>query len=72
MFGVDASAEMVALARERLPDARDRLAQGSVEELPFEDASFDAVAATGVLEYADVPRALGELARVLRPGDRRC
>ena len=68
VFGVDASAEMVALARERLPDARDRLAQGSVEELSFEDASFDAVAATGVLEYTDVPRALGELARVLRPG----
>ena len=70
VFGVDASAEMVALARERLPDAHDRLTQGSVEQLPFADGSFDAVTATGVLEFTDVPRALGELARVLRPGGR--
>jgi SAM-dependent methyltransferase len=38
--------------------------------LPFPDDSFDAVAATGVLEYVDTRRALDELARVLRPGGR--
>jgi len=68
VFGVDMSGEMVALARERIPDARERLVQASVEDLPFPDASFDTIAATGVLEYTDVPRALAELARVLRPG----
>ena len=69
--GVDASAAMVAAARARLPDAGDRLAQASIERLPFEDERFDVVAATGVLEYVDdVPAAVAELARVLRPGGR--
>lgn len=68
VFGVDTSGEMVALARERLRDAQDRLLEASVEDLPFPDDSFDAVASTGALEYTDVPRALAEVARVLRPG----
>ena len=69
--GVDLSAEMVRSAQARLPASRGRLLQGAVEELPFADASFDAAAATGVLEYAEsVHDALSELARVLRPGGR--
>jgi len=41
------------------------------ESLPFPDASFDAVIATLVLcSVASVPAALGEAARVLRPGGR--
>lgn len=66
--GVDASDEMVAAARERLPESSERLFQAEIEALPFEGESFDAAVATGVLEYADVTRALGELVRVLRPG----
>ena len=65
--GVDAADEMVAVARRRLPDAAARLVKAEIEVLPFPDAMFDAVTATGVLEYANVPRALAELARVLRP-----
>lgn len=68
--GVDASAEMVDFARNRLPDARVRLVQAPIEALPFPDESFDLVTATGVLEYSDMTRALDELARVLRPGGR--
>lgn len=68
--GVDASAEMVAVARARVPVAATRLQMGRVEELPFSDASFDAVVATGVLEYAEVDVALAEIARVLRRGGR--
>ncbi|MBA2462160.1 MAG: methyltransferase domain-containing protein [Actinobacteria bacterium] len=66
--GVDASATMVEAARVRVPSAADRLLRAEIEELPFEDESFDAVAATGVLEYVDVPKALAELTRVLRTG----
>ena len=68
VFGVDASVEMVALARARLPAASERLVESSIESLPFADATFDRVTATGVLEYASVPDALAELCRVLRPG----
>ncbi len=68
--GVDASAEMVATARRRLPEAATRLVQGRIESLPFLNASFDAVTATGVLEYSELERALAELSRVLRPGGR--
>jgi len=66
--GIDASTEMVAAARRRLPGAGARLYHAKIESLPFRDASFDAVVATGVLEYADVERSLQELQRVLRPG----
>lgn len=66
--GVDASAEMVTLARQKLPGAAARIVQGPMESLPVADASFDAVVATGVLEYADVESAVRETARVLRPG----
>jgi SAM-dependent methyltransferase len=66
--GVDASAEMVEAARHRLPVGSERLRRAEIEALPFDAGSFDVVAATGVLEYADLPRALNELERVLRPG----
>lgn len=67
--GIDISEEMVALARSRLPQSAASLVQGTVESLPFPSESFDAAVATGVLEYVEnVPRALGEVARVLRPG----
>jgi ubiquinone/menaquinone biosynthesis C-methylase UbiE len=67
--GIDLAPAMVARAQERLPHARDRLLEASIEELPFADASFDAVVATGVLEYTapDLDRSVGELVRVLRP-----
>jgi ubiquinone/menaquinone biosynthesis C-methylase UbiE len=67
--GVDLSPAMVAAARRRLPEIADRLVEGPVEQLPFPAGAFDAVAATGVLEYAtnDLDGAVAELARVLRP-----
>jgi ubiquinone/menaquinone biosynthesis C-methylase UbiE len=68
--GVDASREMVAVARTRLPAASERLLQGQTELLPFADATFDLVTATGVLEYSDLRPALAEIARLLRPGGR--
>jgi len=42
-----------------------------IEELPFEDASFDAVISNGVINLsADKRRTFTEAARVLRPGGR--
>jgi ubiquinone/menaquinone biosynthesis C-methylase UbiE len=67
--GIDVSPEMIALARERVPRATLEVAR--LERLPFPDSSFDAAAATGVIEYVDdVGVALRELHRVLRPGGR--
>ncbi len=69
--GVDSSARMVELARQRLPHLADRLLEADLAALPFAADSFDAVVATGALEYVgDLARGLGELARVLRPGGR--
>lgn len=45
------------------------LAQVSAEELPFPDATFDAVVGTLVFcTIPDAPRALDEVKRVLKPG----
>ena len=69
--GVDISERMVALAQRRLPARRESLRQGDLEALSFDDASFDVAVATGALEYArDLRQAVGELARVVRPGGR--
>jgi ubiquinone/menaquinone biosynthesis C-methylase UbiE len=67
VVAVDQSERMVELTRARGIDAR----VGDVQELPFEDASFDcAVAAWMLYHVPDLDRGLGELARVLRPGGR--
>jgi arsenite methyltransferase len=72
VHGVDPSAPMNALARELLgsrPWAR--IDDGDALDLPYPDGAFDAAVSTQVYEYvADIPRALSELRRVLRPGGR--
>lgn len=67
--GLDAAASMVAVARERLPDADLRV--GDIEALPFHDATFDVVTAFNAVQYAADPQAaVVEMARVTRPGGR--
>jgi len=62
---VDISPRMVELASERGVRAQ----VGSVEALPYADASFDAAVAAWMLYHvADLERAIAELARVLVPG----
>jgi SAM-dependent methyltransferase len=43
---------------------------GSMEAMPFADASFDGVFCYGAFMFTDMPRTLEEFARVLRPGGR--
>jgi SAM-dependent methyltransferase len=65
--GVDATAPLLDVARERVPGADLRV--GDIEELPFQDAGFDVVTAFNAIQYAaDPPAAVRELARVCRPG----
>jgi arsenite methyltransferase len=72
VVGVDGSGAMLALAAERCR-GHDNVAfhEGDVTALPVADADFDRALSVQVLEYvADIPAALGELRRVLRPGGR--
>jgi len=47
--------------------------QADAHALPFADRNFDlATCRFGVMFFADAPRALGELRRVLKPGARAC
>ena len=47
-----------------------RFAPGNAEALPFADATFGCAFSVTVLEECDADRAIGELARVVRPGGR--
>lgn len=68
VVGIDQSPEMLSVARNRVP-AGVQLLEGRAEELPFPDASFDALTFTYLLRYVVDPAAtLRELARVVRPG----
>ncbi|MDH3388678.1 MAG: methyltransferase domain-containing protein [Gammaproteobacteria bacterium] len=70
--GVDFSDDMLAHARARCAGLEQvHLQQGSIETLPFDDASFDAVSCTQTLLYVDdLGRALREFYRVLKPRGR--
>ena len=69
---IDASPSMLALAARRCGTwPWVRLQQADVADLPFEDGRFDAAVCAQVYEFVpDVPAALAELRRVLRPGAR--
>jgi len=65
--GIDASAALLDVARDRLPGAR--LEQGDLEVLPFEDDSFDVVTGFNSFQYAADPvAALHETHRVTKSG----
>lgn len=72
--GIDLSHEMLAVARVNLGKAgleHCQVRHGDMYELPFGDASQDAVIFHQVLHYAEEPEAaIAEAARVLRPGGR--
>ena len=69
VFAVDPSESMRELARSR--NTALEIRSGSAEALPLPDDAVDVAVATQVLEYVpDVPRALAEMYRVLKPGGR--
>lgn len=65
--GVDASEEMIAIARMRAPAAR--FLRADLQALPFADDAFDLVAGFNAFQFAADPvAALREARRVARPG----
>src|SRR6185437_13885400 len=75
VVGVDLTLGMLAQGHRNVAQAglskRVQLVAGRAEQLPFPDASFDALTFTYLLRYVDDPQAtLTELARVVKPGGR--
>jgi SAM-dependent methyltransferase len=65
--GVDASARLVAVARDRNPACDIRV--GDMHALPWDEASFDVVTSFRGI-WGTTPDAIAEIFRVLRPGGR--
>ena len=75
VVGVDLTEQMLRQGQRNVADARMsdhiRLVAGRAEQLPFDDAAFDALTFTYLFRYVTDPEAtLRELARVVKPGAR--
>jgi SAM-dependent methyltransferase len=69
--GVDAAPTLLEAAAQAHPEGRYLLADAA--QLPFEDASFDLVVAyNSLMDVQDMPGAVREAARVLRPPGHLC
>jgi demethylmenaquinone methyltransferase/2-methoxy-6-polyprenyl-1,4-benzoquinol methylase len=69
--GLDLSEGMLEVARRRTEGQSITLIHGDAQQLPLPDGSFDATTiAFGIRNVPDVPAALAEMHRVLRPGGR--
>jgi SAM-dependent methyltransferase len=70
-YGVDISPPVVTRARAAFDGEPLHGVVGDVRDLPFADASVDAVYSMGTIEhFAETERAVSEIARVLKPGGR--
>ncbi len=69
---IDPIPQHIARARELITEAKagDRITTdlGQIEQLPLADGTIDHIWCRDVLSHVDIPRALTECARVLRPG----
>jgi ubiquinone/menaquinone biosynthesis C-methylase UbiE len=74
IVGIDVSPAPLKIAEERAAERRLTNAsfrQADAHDLPFADGSFDGITSRlGVMFFADLPRALQEMHRVLKPGGR--
>ena len=68
VVGLDQSAQMLEIARARLPGVE--LVEGEADKLPFPDASFDGLTFTYLLRYVDDPAATHARARARREARR--
>ncbi len=65
--GIDINPDMLAVARRK--ETAVNWVDGAAEDLPFDDACFDAVVSQfGFMFFEDRGRALAEMKRVVRPG----
>jgi ubiquinone/menaquinone biosynthesis C-methylase UbiE len=71
VWGIDASAEMLDVARRRLP-ANVRLKLARAEEPPFKDGWFERAVYWLVIHLLDRPAAFRAAHRLLAPGGRAC
>src|SRR3954452_13590040 len=67
--GIDPSAGQIAYAKERPGAKLAEFRVGDAQQLPYGDASFDAVAMALVISFVPEPaKAVAEMARVAKPG----
>lgn len=67
VYGLDASEELIKIAKERLPE--EDLRVGLFEQIPFDDEYFDIVLSKYAIQTSlDVDSVLKEIYRVLKPG----
>ncbi|QTM98282.1 methyltransferase domain-containing protein [Sediminibacillus dalangtanensis] len=69
VYGIDQHEEMIQKARRRAAEIPSpvRVFKGNIEELPFEENSFDLVLSESVTAFTQVRKALKEYRRVLKP-----
>ena len=68
VVGLDIESGHVAAAQARFPQRV--YLQGTGEQLPFADESFDRVISNVALPYMNIPKTLSEIHRILIPGGR--
>jgi ubiquinone/menaquinone biosynthesis C-methylase UbiE len=69
--GIDAAAQMIAVARKKRANATCRFDVAAAESLPYDNGSFDAVVSSLFFHHVDLElkqRTLAESWRVLKPG----
>jgi ubiquinone/menaquinone biosynthesis C-methylase UbiE len=73
VVGIDISGVAIGAARDKaalMKGPAPEFVEMSAHALEFADEEFDMVCGTAILHHLDIDKALGEVARVLRPGGR--